>query len=197
MNNVPEDKATEAALTKPERAVREVLDILEIFVASVCAVILLFTFFARLTVVTGESMENTLIEGDYLVVSDLLYEPKQGDIIVIHDVTSSHSEPLVKRVIAVGGDVIDIDPVSWEVRVNGEVIDEPYAKFENPKTIVPAQSFPYTVPEGEVYVMGDNRFNSSDSRMASIGTIDERCIVGKALFRIFPFEKTGSIYDYE
>lgn len=169
---------------------RSVFDLVEMFAAVTISIILCFAFIFRLNIVDGESMEDTLHTGEYLIVSDLLYTPTRGDIVVIHDMTAgSFTNPLVKRVIAVGGDVVDIDFSTWTLTVNGEVVDE--SDYRVLKGNAPQNycTFPLTVEEGHVFVMGDNRNNSSDSRNAQIGQIDERCVVGKVYARVFPFNE--------
>ena len=138
-------------------------------------------------------MENTLHDGEYVLVRTAFYEPTQGDIVVVHDksLDGLYGDPLIKRVIAVGGQTVDIDFDTWTVTVDGVVIDEPYIKLDPSVNLTSAWTYPLTVPEGEVFVMGDNRDHSGDSRSASVGTVDERCIVGKAALRYFPFDKFG------
>jgi signal peptidase I len=177
-------------LEKPDmktRAVNEIYDWAEIFVFSATFVILLFTFIARLTVVIGPSMQDTLFEGDYLVVSNLFYEPKQGDIVVCQNLSSGYTEPIVKRVIATEGQTVDIDFDTWTVTVDGVVLDESaYRKLTDDQRYTSDWSYPIIVPEGCIFVMGDNRNHSVDSRFASIGPMDTRCIVGRAIALILP-----------
>ncbi len=197
MNNKSTLNSTEQAKKSPEQKKQEFLyeifSSIEMFCICICAVILLFTFVFRLTVVDGISMENTLKDGEYLVVRSAFYEPKQGDIVIVHDKSLSgiYSDPLIKRVIAVGGQTIDIDFDTWTVTVDGQVLDESYIKLDPTKKITSTFTYPLTVPEGEVFVMGDNRNNSGDSRSASVGTVDEECIVGKAFLRILPYDRFG------
>lgn len=173
----------------------EIFNTLETFCICATVIVLVFSFFMRLTIVDGESMENTLIDQELVLVRTALYEPKQGDIVIIHDPSLGeyYGKPLIKRVIATGGQTIDIDFDTWTVSVDGVIIDEPYVKLTNDQKLTSAWTYPLTVPEGEVFVMGDNRNHSGDSRSAAIGTIDERCVVGKAFVRLFPFEKFGSL----
>ena len=174
------------------------LDYVEIFIFAICAVILLFSFCLRLCKVKGPSMEETLFEGETLIVSDLFYEPERGDIIVFHQ-TGNLNEPIVKRVIAVGGETIDIDFDTWTVTItdkNGDtfVYEEPYRYLSDGATIMTSShSYPYTVPEGEIFVMGDNRNHSTDSRGDLIGTVDERRVLGKVILRVTPFDKFGAV----
>lgn len=169
------------------------LDVLEAFVLSAMSVILIFTFFLRITIVDGPSMEDTLHDGEALLVSDFLYTPNAGDIVIIHQPTPHYPDPLVKRIIAVGGQTVDIDFDTWTVTVDGVVIDEPYIKLTDDQRITSNLTYPLVVPEGCVFVMGDNRNHSADSRTSLIGMIDVRCILGKVLLRIAPLPVFGPV----
>ena len=183
----PESNAPENRLRK---LASDIFEILEMFTVCASVIMILFTFVVHPTVVNGPSMENTLLHNDYLLVSALPYEPEAGDIVVIHNVGLRHySDPIIKRVIATEGQVIDIDFETWTVTVDGEVVDEPYRKLAADGYITSDWSYPIVVPEGHVFVMGDNRNHSADSRSREIGLIDERCIVGKAIVRLFPFSR--------
>ena len=176
-----------------------------IVVALICCVII-FVFLARVIDVKGTSMLPNLVEGDKIIITRLAGDYKQGEIVVLRK-ESFRAEPIVKRIIATGGQTIDIDFVNGVVYVDGEALDEPYI---NERTYEP-EDFEYlkqsgdyevtedglVVPEGFVFVMGDNRNNSSDSRRLTIGCVDERFIMGKAVFRILPFSKIGAIYGWE
>lgn len=163
-------------------------DIAEMLAVTTISVMLLFAFVARLNIVDGNSMLNTLHNGEYLAVSDLFYEPKAGDIVIVHKINADpYTKPIVKRVIATGGQVVDIDFSTWTLTVDGEVIDEPYRYVDPSSPVLTADyPFPITVPENEIFVMGDNRSHSADSRQIEIGTIDKRCVVGKAIARLSP-----------
>ncbi len=178
--------------TKEEKPAKEskpswdVFDIAEIFVLCTAFIVLFFSVFIRMTVVEGDSMTNTLQDGEYLLIQDFFYTPSRGDIVVVNDVTKEsigkmYSKPLVKRVIGIGGDTVEIK--DGVVSINGKAIDEPYIKEE----MRPTDSLTVTLEENEVFVMGDNRNHSGDSRL--IGPVDVRCIVGKAIVRIYPFDK--------
>ncbi len=154
------------------------------FVFSIILILLVFTFCFRVVGVDGESMMPTLNHGDWLTVKAINTEINRGDIVIVTQ-PNDRNEPLVKRVIAVGGDTLDIDFFSGQVKVNGEIIDEPY--IMEPTRNKGDFDKPIKIPEGYVFVMGDNRNNSLDSRFDSIGIIDERYILGVANARMFPF----------
>ncbi len=150
---------------------------------AVILILLIFAFVFRVVGVSGRSMEPTLGDGDWLTVSAVTPEIKAGDIVVVTQ-PNSFNEPLIKRVIAKGGDIIDIDFERHTVTVNGVLLDEPY--IAEPTVRRGDFTYPITVPDGKLFVMGDNRNNSSDSRFESVGLIDERYVLGVANFRIFP-----------
>ncbi len=184
----------EAAQEKPtaaEKAVSTLYDAVEVLATVSVFVLILFAFVVRINVVNGDSMLQTLHNGERLAVSDLLYTPRQGDIVIIHRIDAEgYSHPLVKRVIAVGGQTVDIDFDTWTLTVDGEVVEESY-RWLNParRTLESEIPLPITLGENEVFVKGDNRNGSADSRQREIGPIDRRTIVGKALVRIFPTSK--------
>ena len=148
--------------------------------------VLLFTFVARIIVVSGPSMENTLIEGDLILVWSLGYTPRQGDVVVLTQ-ESYQEDSIVKRVIATGGQTVDIDYFSGTVYVDGDALDESYIKEQ---MLLPSYGEGLnhvTVPEGCVFVMGDNRNHSADSRYPGIGIVDVRCVIGRGTVVLFPF----------
>ena len=194
--------------TKKKSTVHLLLDYVEMFVLTVVIVILLLSFFFRLCVVSGPSMNNTLLDGERLLVSDLFYTPDTGDVIVFHqtsDLYDQFNEPIVKRVIATGGEFVRIDYKANKVYVStdqdfteDEILDESaYVHFENPdgvwKEAAMVETRVFEVPEGHLFVMGDNRNVSADSRSVQVGLVDERRVLGKVLFRITPFNKFGKV----
>jgi len=168
----------------------DLLDWYDALVFALAALVLIFAFCVRVVVVDGHSMEPTLHEHDRLLVQSTFYEPQRGDVVVV-DGYINYGKPLVKRVIAVGGDTVDIDAEQGIVYVNGEALDEPYTA--EPTYTEGNIGFPLTVPEGQLFLMGDNRQHSTDSRFVSVGLIDERDILGKVLWRIFPLNAFGRI----
>jgi len=166
-------------------------------------VVLLFAFVTCMFSVSGPSMMDTLQDGDKVFISNLFYTPKRGDIVMFSkpglevfenpDNANLFSQPpFVKRVIAVGGDEINVDYGTSTVYINGNAIDEPYIR-ESVMQVRGNTTFPLTIPEGCVFCMGDNRNQSSDSRDARVGIIDERYILGRLLFRIYPFGSIGEV----
>ncbi|WRS28271.1 signal peptidase I [Oscillospiraceae bacterium MB08-C2-2] len=179
----PEEEEREVSVYK-----KELIDWVEALVMAVVFVVLLFTFVMRTAGVNGDSMFPTLENRDALLISRFLYEPKQGDIVVVTRI-SEPTEPLIKRVIATENQTVDIDFQQGVVSVDGQPLEEPYT-FE-PTYVQYDVEFPQTVPEGTVFVMGDNRNHSLDSRDSDIGMIDKRYVLGRAFFRIMPFERGG------
>ena len=178
---------------KTNSRLKEIYDLVEIFALVASVLILVVTFIARPARVEGASMENTLHDGEYMIVSDLFYTPEYGDIVVVHNpaLEGLYGTPLVKRVIATGGQTVELDYSSPDsdfiLKVDGKIIDEPYIKLDRDNFIRSTET--YVVPEGKVFVMGDNRNHSGDSRQSNVGFIDERCIIGKAVMRVLPFNK--------
>lgn len=162
----------------------------ESFVMVPVIVIFIFAFLGRTSVVSGSSMFDTLVEGDMMLVSNLFYEPEYGDIVVLTQPSYS-TDPLVKRVIATEGQTVDIDFTRGVVFVDGEELDEPYTY--TPTNNQYEEEFPQTIKEGHIFVLGDNRNGSYDSRGGTIGQVDKRMIMGKAYLRIMPLNKFGSL----
>lgn len=157
-----------------------------VLVGMMAVFVLLFTFVARVIVVSGPSMESTLWERDLIFVWALGYEPKQGDIVVL---TQEHyqEDSIIKRVIATGGQRVDIDYGTGTVYVDGEALQEDYI---NEPMRLPGWGEGVNhveVPQGCIFVMGDNRNHSADSRHPDIGIVDTRCVIGRGLAVLFPF----------
>ena len=145
---------------------------------------LVISFVCKPFTVQGDSMLPTLRDGDRLAGLSVYNEINRGDIVVISLPDSEH-KLIIKRVIAVGGDSVDIDFSSGKVFVNGEELNEPY--IEAKTYLYYDVTFPLNVPEGKVFVLGDNRNNSLDSRASEIGLVDENYIVGKTVVSLSPF----------
>lgn len=164
---------------------RDLYEWVQALVCSVLVVVVIFTFVIRLIGVDGHSMVPTLQNGDrLLVLNSMLYDDyKYGDIVVLRK-DSFLEDPIVKRVIAVENQTVDIDFSTGSVYVDGVLLKEDYI---NELTFLEeGTEFPLTVPKGSVFVMGDNRNHSSDSRDSRLGTVDTRYVIGKAVFLAFP-----------
>jgi len=187
-----ENEVAETAAPEPEKndIAGEMFDWAESLVTALLILTILFAFFVRLVGVAGESMENTLHNNEFLIVSDLFYEPEAGDIVVMTKKTFME-DSFVKRIIATEGQTVNIDYDKGVVYVDGTALDEPYTK--TPTTRRGDMQFPAVVPEGHIFVMGDNRNGSTDSRVSVCGMVDERMILGRVLFRVFPFNKIGTV----
>ena len=183
----------------------ELFDYAEMFVFAAMAVLLVFTFGLRLCTVSGSSMVQTLYDREQLLVSNVGYRPEQGDILIFHqtsEVYEKFNEPIVKRVIATEGQWVDIDRATCTVTVydenfeNPQVLDESAYRYldSGEWEIGLAMSFPVQVPEGHLFVMGDNRNNSSDSSTSEvIGFVDTRRVLGRVICRLTPIQKFGPI----
>ena len=201
MNN---ESQLQSAPSKKESARDFLFDALEMFAWSLAILLIIFTFALRLCRVDGASMENTLYDGENLLLYSLFYEPEQDDIIVFHltDADSNLEKMLVKRVIATGGQTVEIDFKNNTITVDGVLYADEHAVLKNNADDIVEQylyfrpdwgyqnasdTMTVTVPEGCLFVLGDNRNFSRDSRDSGIMFVDERCVLGKALLRISPF----------
>ena len=183
----------------------EILSYLQDVVRALAVILLVFLLFFRIVVVSGSSMENTLIEGDYVVLVNNIFNHSyhSGDIIVASKDSFRDGESIIKRVIATEGQTVDINFEESLVYVDGVLLDEPYTSSltQHYKNV----DFPHKVPEGYVFVMGDNRAVSMDSRRDEIGDIETRQILGKAILLGFPgkdpitgqrqFDRFGAFYN--
>jgi len=183
-------QANDQQQKKEFNIVQELFDWAESLVTSLVIIVLLFAFAFRLIGVSGDSMKPTLHNMDYLIVSKLGYTPEQGDIVVltkegflVNEITGK-SDSFVKRIIATEGQTVDIDFGAGIVYVDGVPLDEPY--IPEPTWLDEGVQFPLTVPEGGIFVMGDNRNNSKDSRHTDLGPVDTRHVIGKAVFLAIP-----------
>lgn len=187
----------------------DIFEWLDVVCVAVISVVVLFSLVFRVATISGDSMLNTLIGenritgtvGDKVIITNLGYEPKNGDIVVVSrnaentvESQQNSDEPIIKRVIAVGGQTVDIDFEKGIVYVDGKALKEDYisSKTVNKYDV----QFPVYVPEGYIFVLGDNRAASLDSRNSLIGEnglIDTRYVLGHAIFRIFPFDRIGGL----
>ena len=160
-------------------------------ISLLAAIMIVFLLLFRVIVVNGSSMYNTLLHGDYLLLlSNVFYqEPEQGDIVVISKESFDNGKPIVKRVIATEGQSVDIDFEKGIVYVDGIALEEDY--IYSPTTVEEGMEFPLTVQEDCIFVLGDNRGVSLDSRNPDVGQIDTREVLGKALFLMFPGDHYG------
>ncbi len=198
--NTSLENAEEAPVAEQKNLTHGIIEWLEVLVTAIIAVVIIFTVVFRVATIDGDSMKNTLFENEKIIISNLNYTPKQSDIVVIsrnieNSVGSqtSYNTPIIKRVIAVGGQTVNIDFNTGIVYVDGKALEEPYISSKTNKHDV---EFPLYVPDGYIFVLGDNRAESLDSRFSSIGEgglIDTRYVLGHAVFRIFPFEKAGRL----
>ena len=174
---MPEKKQTEG---------RGAYEWVQALVCSVLTVVLIFTFAVRIVRVSGESMRETLQDQDMLVVLNnwLCGGYEQGDIVILQRDDFYGGEPIVKRVIATEGQTVDIDFDAGVVYVDGTALEEPYTR--EPTWTQEGTEFPLTVPEGCIFVMGDNRTDSDDSRDSALGPVDTRCVLGRALLLAVP-----------
>lgn len=182
-----EETAEQEALSPAERSRRELYDWIESLMVALIFCVILFSFILRLITVSGPSMNPTLYEGNKMLVSDLFYKPKAGDVVVFKNVDDNNEEKaLVKRVIATEGQEVNIDFEHGIVYVDGEPLEEDYAAepIHNKLDFIG----PKTVPEGCVFVLGDNRNSSRDSRARSIGMVDERLIIGRVYAVLYPID---------
>lgn len=162
-------------------------------VTLIAGVLLVFSLLFRVVIVSGPSMNSTLVDGDWLLLlGNVMYrEPQYGDVIVASKDGFDDGKPIIKRVIATEGQIVDIDFAAGIVYVDGEALDEPYTLTAT--NLDEGVDFPLTVEEGCLFVMGDNRNWSKDSRSPEIGLVDKREILGKALFLFFPGNDGGNV----
>ena len=174
-----------------ENEISPLFDWVSAIVTAVLAVVLIFTFAVQLISVEGPSMQPTLYEGDRLIVVNRLFcDFEAGDVVIVQNYNAALDERIVKRIIATEGQTVDIDFDAGIVYVDGVALDEPYIKelTYTPEGI----SFPLTLQENEIFIMGDNRNHSTDSRSADLGPVDERYIVGEAVFLLVPGRNTDT-----
>ena len=166
-------------------------DFIELLIFTRAAVFELTSFVYRHSIVDGGSMKNTLQDKEILIISGLFYTPERYDIVVLEDHSTTLRHPIVKRVIALGGDEVRI--TNDKIYVNGEPVRDDFVLIDNCNGIFEGYtSESFTVPEGQIYVLGDHRDNSTDSRI--FGSVPADAVLGKVLFRLYPFDRFGSVY---
>ena len=175
-----------AKKAKPDSVAATVLQYAHDLVRLLAVIVVISMLLFRVVIVSGPSMYNTLLDGDYLLVlSNLFYrETKAGDIVIISKADFDNGEPIVKRVIATEGQKVDIDFIEGIVYVDDQPLDEPYT--HTPTNMQEGMTFPLIVEEGCIFVLGDNRNVSKDSRSLEIGLIDNREVLGKVLLLFLP-----------
>ena len=182
LNNPNEEAVSREDMEKRKNTLAYLRDL----ISMIAGIMLLFSLCFRIVVVSGPSMKDTLHHGDLLIVlGDVLYgDPKAGDVVVVSKKSFDDSKPIIKRVIATEGQEVSIDFEQGVVSVDGRALDEPYCL--TPTNLYEGVDFPVVVPDGCVFVMGDNRNESKDSRSPDIGMVDTREIIGRAVFLLFP-----------
>ena len=177
-----QEKAEREALSPAERGRRELYDWIESLMVALIFCVILFSFVLRLINVSGPSMNPTLYEGNKMLVSDLFYKPKAGDVVVFKNLDDNNEEKaLVKRVIATEGQEINILVLTGAILEEDSYISE-HALGQSDV------DYPFRVPTGQLFVLGDNRNSSRDSRARSIGMVDERLIIGRVYAVVYPID---------
>ncbi len=178
---------------KQEGGLAGVYDWIRCIVFAIAIVVICLTFVFRLVDVDGTSMNDTLETNDKVVVTNLFYQPNNNDIVVISH-GAEYKKPIIKRVIAKEGQTLKLDKENDRIIVDGIVIDEPYIKGTTFSGNYGNNEIPDVIPEGKIFVMGDNRQVSLDSRSTEIGLIDVKDVIGKAQIIAFPFNHFGYLY---
>ncbi len=202
MKHTEENAVIAGEAGKKAQSKREIFEWLEIVVVAVAVVIILFTFIFKVVTISGDSMLDTLHNGEKILISNLFYTAERGDIVVISRNDDNSTEftsketCIIKRVIATEGQIVDIDFKKGVVSVDGVALSEEYTF--TPTNVMGDVQFPVIVPEGHVFVLGDNRNDSADSRYSTLGDngmVDTRNILGRAILRVLPFNRFGVLLD--
>lgn len=190
LNESPAQAAAVETQTPAQRRWTAIYDAVISLATAVILLVLVFSLVFRPATVVGDSMLNTFANGDKVACVHSFSGYEYGDVVIISHATK-YGESVIKRVIAVGGDSVNIDFHSGTVSVNGMELDEPYVTAPTFESYDVA--FPLVVPEGRLFVLGDNRNDSIDSRSTEIGLVDENNVLGKVVFRFYPINKIGVI----
>ena len=185
VNDAPEEKNSVAEIKN------EIFDWVQNITVILSAVVLISIFLFRIVGVDGDSMYPTLHDKDWLITSNLFYEPKNGDIVVLAKDSFMDGKMIVKRVVATEGQEIDINFREGVVYVDGKALDEPYTADKTSRQM--DMEFPAVVPEDCVFVLGDNRNHSADSRDASLGMVHKSNIHGRVILRVLPIKSFGIV----
>ena len=184
-----ENQAAENGGVSRGGALAGLYDWISAAVFALVLVTLVFSFWFRIVEVDGNSMNPTLLDTERLITNRLCYTPERGDIVIVNLRTR---EPLVKRVIALGGDTLRIDDETNTVYINGEALDEPYIQGRTISLGFGTEE--RVIPDGYVFVMGDNREDSTDSRfMNQVGYVKQSDLIGEAVYRFFPLSRAGGL----
>lgn len=192
-DNKSNTESNKFVVAKTEGPLSGFYDWIRCLLFAIAVVVLFLTFVFRLVDVEGSSMSETLTSNDKVVVSNLFYTPENNDIVVISH-GAEYSKPIIKRVIATEGQSIKLDFENNRIIVDGVILDEDYIKGTTFGGVFAEYEIPEVVPEGKVFVMGDNREVSMDSRSTKIGLIDTGDVIGKAQFVVFPLSNLGYLY---
>ena len=183
----------------PSSLAKGAFEIFESFIRAIIVVLIVLTFFFKICSVVGGSMNNTLVANERLLVQSFAYSPEEGDIIVFHQ-TGTLNEPVVKRVIATGNKWVKIDYDNNVLYVSeddtfdsSEAVNESDHAYFSTGSYNMSGTYVVFVPKGYLFVLGDNRNNSLDSRFPAIGLVDERRVLGKVILRFYPFDKFGTV----
>ncbi len=178
--------------TEKNSTAKEIFEWIETAAIAVVIVVCVFTFVCRVVMVDGPSMTPTLLDGQRVVVAELFYKPQTGDVVIA--CIPGKSDPYVKRIIATEGQTVDFNQYTGKLTVDGKDIDEPY--INEPMTRIDwydPDIYPVTLGKDEVFICGDNRNHSNDSRYSSIGPVDVDNIMGRVVFVLTPFNNMGKV----
>ena len=192
-STVSKIKVPNFTVVRPDGIASNIFDFMRCLFFAISVVVICLTFIFRLVGVEGSSMEDTLSTNDKVIVTNLFYTPTNHDIVVISH-GAEYEKPIIKRVIATEGQTLKLDYENERIIVDGVVLDEPYIKGTTFSDNYSNYDIPEVVPKGKIFVMGDNRKVSLDSRSTEIGLIDVDNVIGKAQFVAFPFNNFGYLY---